>query len=184
MLNQKDNDFDDLFRRASERYPLRTDSADWDRMAAALDNPSSTELTDEGVIEEKRRRRRFLWLFLLLPLGGQAITSCIPLAMALVDIPALPGMGLWWRGWLVRGIPGLAEAELWRRGGYPARFGAFGSGWKWGFCACCVGGDREWWDSGWKGCGWEQRGREDCGWKECGRKDYGCGDGSPGTKVC
>ena len=70
MLNQKDNDFDDLFRRASDRYPLRTDSADWDRMAGALDNPSSTELTDEGVSEDKRRRRRFLWLFLLLPLGG------------------------------------------------------------------------------------------------------------------
>ncbi|MBS1603275.1 MAG: hypothetical protein JST42_11445 [Bacteroidetes bacterium] len=70
MLNQKDNDFDDLFRRASDRYPLRTDSADWDRMAAALDNPSSTELTDEGLREDKRRRRRFLWLFLLLPLGG------------------------------------------------------------------------------------------------------------------
>ena len=70
MLNQKDNDFDDLFRRASERYPLRTDSADWDRMAAALDNPSSTELTDERLSEDRRRRRRFLWLFLLLPLGG------------------------------------------------------------------------------------------------------------------
>jgi len=39
-------------------------------MAAALDNPSSAELTDVGVIDEKRRRRRFLWLFLLLPLGG------------------------------------------------------------------------------------------------------------------
>jgi len=68
MLNQKDNDFDDLFRRASDKYPLRTDSADWDRMAAALDDPSSAlaDIPDT----DKRRKRRFIWLFLLLPLGG------------------------------------------------------------------------------------------------------------------
>jgi len=67
MLNQKDNDFDDLFRRASDKYPLRTDSADWNRMAAALDNPPP-DLPDTG--EDRRRKRRFLWFFLLLPLGG------------------------------------------------------------------------------------------------------------------
>jgi len=68
MLNQKDNDFDDLFRRASDKYPLRTDSADWNRMAAALDDPSSglPELPDT----DKRKKRRFIWFFLLLPLGG------------------------------------------------------------------------------------------------------------------
>ena len=68
MLNQKDNDFDDLFRRASDKYPLRTDSADWDRMAAALDDPSSAlpDMQDT----DKRRKRRFIWFFLLLPLGG------------------------------------------------------------------------------------------------------------------
>ena len=69
MLNQKDNDFDDLFRRASERYPLRTDSADWNRMDAALDNPPP-DLPEEGIDKDRRRKRRFIWLFLLLPLGG------------------------------------------------------------------------------------------------------------------
>jgi hypothetical protein len=69
MLNQKDNDFDDLFRRASDKYPLRTDSADWDRMAAALDN-SPPDVPDTGQDTDRRRRRRFLWFFLILPLGG------------------------------------------------------------------------------------------------------------------
>jgi len=69
MLNQKDNDFDDLFRRASDRYPLRTDSADWGRMADALDNPSP-DLPGEGGDTDKRRKRRFIWFFLLLPIGG------------------------------------------------------------------------------------------------------------------
>jgi hypothetical protein len=68
MLNQKDNDFDDLFRRASDKYPLRTDSADWDRMAAALDDPSSALADIQDT--DKRRKRRFIWFFLLLPLGG------------------------------------------------------------------------------------------------------------------
>ena len=68
MLNQKDNDFDDLFRRASDRYPLRTDSADWDRMAAALDSPPP-DLPDDGENTGGRRKRRFLWFFLLFPLS-------------------------------------------------------------------------------------------------------------------
>src|ERR1700754_716313 len=68
MLNQKDNDFDDLFRRGSDKYPLRTDSADWDRMSAALDDPSTAVLETQD--NEKRRKRRFIWFFLLLPLGG------------------------------------------------------------------------------------------------------------------
>ncbi|HEY4287554.1 MAG TPA: outer membrane beta-barrel protein [Puia sp.] len=70
MLDQKDNDFDDLFRRASDKYPLRTDSADWDRMSAALDDPSSSSAVAEMEDTDKRRKRRFLWFFLFLPLGG------------------------------------------------------------------------------------------------------------------
>ena len=69
MSNLKDTDIDDLFRRASDKYPLRTDTADWDRMAAALDQePPPTAGTVDG--DDKRRKRRFFWLFLLLPLGG------------------------------------------------------------------------------------------------------------------
>jgi hypothetical protein len=70
MTHLKDNDMDDLFRRASDKYPLRTDSTDWDRMAAALDTdptPNLTTVMEEG---DKRRKRRFFWLFLLLPLAG------------------------------------------------------------------------------------------------------------------
>ncbi|HWB92770.1 MAG TPA: outer membrane beta-barrel protein [Puia sp.] len=69
MSNLKDTDIDDLFRRASDKYPLRTDTADWDRMAAALDKepPTPGDAVEE---DDKRRRRRFFWLFLLLPLAG------------------------------------------------------------------------------------------------------------------
>lgn len=67
-MKQDNGDMDDLFRRASDKYPLRTDSADWDRLAAALekapDSPSDPEAADE------RRRRSIFWWFLLLPLGG------------------------------------------------------------------------------------------------------------------
>ena len=68
MSNLKDTDFDDLFRRASEKYPLRTDSSDWDGMSAALekDPPSPGDGTDTN---DRRKKRRFFWLFFLLPLG-------------------------------------------------------------------------------------------------------------------
>jgi hypothetical protein len=69
MSNVNDNNLDDLLRRAAEKYPLRTDSADWGRMMADLDNdPSMILPTVNG--EDTRRRRRFFWLFLLLPLAG------------------------------------------------------------------------------------------------------------------
>jgi hypothetical protein len=70
MSNLKDTDFDDLFRRASDKYPLRTDSSDWDRMAAALEKDPSPDTPDDADNTDKRRRRRFFWWFLLLPLAG------------------------------------------------------------------------------------------------------------------
>ena len=69
MSNLKDTDIDDLFRRASDKYPLRTDSASWDRMAAALEN-KGPEPPDGPKAPEEKRKRRFFWLFLLLPLAG------------------------------------------------------------------------------------------------------------------
>ncbi|HEV2480842.1 MAG TPA: outer membrane beta-barrel protein [Puia sp.] len=70
MSNLKDTDIDDLFRRASDKYPLRTDSASWDRMAAALEN-KGPEPPDGPIAPEEKRKRRFFWLFLLLlPLAG------------------------------------------------------------------------------------------------------------------
>jgi hypothetical protein len=67
-MNHVKGDMDDLFRRASEKYPLRTDSADWDRLAADLDGGSGTPSDIEAI--EKRKRRGIFWWFLLFPLAG------------------------------------------------------------------------------------------------------------------
>jgi hypothetical protein len=70
MSNLNDNNLDDLLRRAAEKYPLRTDSADFDKLVSDLDRDPSLILPP--VMEDKQRRRRFLWLFFLLPLAGGA----------------------------------------------------------------------------------------------------------------
>jgi len=69
MSNVNDNNLDDLLRRAAEKYPLRTDSSDWGKLAADLDKDPSLILPPVNG-EDGRRRRRFFWLFLLLPLAG------------------------------------------------------------------------------------------------------------------
>jgi len=68
MSNLKDTDIDDLFRRASDKYPLRTDSSDWDKMSAALEKDPPPP-ADGTATDDQRKRRRFFWLFVLLPLG-------------------------------------------------------------------------------------------------------------------
>ncbi len=66
-MKHVNGDMEDLFRRASPKYPLRTDSADWDRLAAALDkDPGPPSITDK---DDKRRRRVIFWWWLLLPLA-------------------------------------------------------------------------------------------------------------------
>jgi hypothetical protein len=70
MSNLNDNNLDDLLRRAAEKYPLRTDSANFDKLVADLEKDTSLILPP--VAEDRRRRRRFLWLFFLLPLAGGA----------------------------------------------------------------------------------------------------------------
>ncbi len=70
MSHVNGNDIDDLFRRASEKYPLKVGIGDWPSVAADLEKDPSLVLppiSDEG---DRRRRKRFLWLLLLLPLGG------------------------------------------------------------------------------------------------------------------
>lgn len=58
------NDMDDLFRRAAEEYPLKTDNGDWDtllaKMKAAGDN-------DDGVGKKDGKTKNF-FLLLLIPL--------------------------------------------------------------------------------------------------------------------
>jgi len=68
MSNINDNNLDDLLRRAAEKYPLRTDSADWGKLVSDLEKEPSLILPPVG--EDRQRRRRFFWLFLLLPLAG------------------------------------------------------------------------------------------------------------------
>ena len=62
-MQDVNNDMDDLFRKAAEQYPLKTDGTDWQNVFAGLQTASMP------VAEEKKKKRRFLWLFLLLPLG-------------------------------------------------------------------------------------------------------------------
>jgi len=69
MSHINDNNLDDLLRRAAEKYPLRTDSADFNKLVADLEEDPSLILPP---MAEDRRRRRFFWLFFLLPLAGGA----------------------------------------------------------------------------------------------------------------
>ena len=62
-----DDHNDDLLRKASELYPLKTEGADWDKVMQALQNsdvpmPVSTD-------DNQKRKRRALWLLMLLPLA-------------------------------------------------------------------------------------------------------------------
>ena len=58
------DDMDELFRRASEGYPLKTDSADWNAVAKKL---AEQEVKNKPA--ESRNYKHLLWLLLLLPLS-------------------------------------------------------------------------------------------------------------------
>lgn len=63
-MQDVNNDMDDLFRKAAEQYPLKTEGTDWQKVFAGL------QAAPMPAAEEKeKKKRRFLWLFLLLPLG-------------------------------------------------------------------------------------------------------------------
>jgi len=59
------DDMDELFRRAAENYPLDTNSANWNKVLAGLQEQN----INKTIPEKKRNNGRFLWLLLLLPLG-------------------------------------------------------------------------------------------------------------------
>ena len=68
MSDLNSSDLNDLFKKAAENYPLRTDSADWEKIARALDE----EDRDAGAVpefagESGRTRTRSPLLLLLLP---------------------------------------------------------------------------------------------------------------------
>jgi hypothetical protein len=77
-MRQDNSDMDDLFKRASEGYPLRTDSSDWDRLASALDGEPASPLDQK----EKRRRRGVFWWFLLVPLAGIGYVTWVQVGKA------------------------------------------------------------------------------------------------------
>ena len=68
MLHVNDDNNDELFRRAAEHYPVKTDSADWETLRAKMDAAPAED--DQPVVVARRKNYRFLWLLLLLiPLG-------------------------------------------------------------------------------------------------------------------
>jgi hypothetical protein len=64
MPDINENNMDDLFRRAAEQYPLRTDSADWNKIARALDEDDDDPAA--GYLPDSKPGFRKLWLLLLL----------------------------------------------------------------------------------------------------------------------
>lgn len=63
FVNDENNDNDELFRRASQDYPLKTDSADWEAVRAKMNAAADTT---EPVLPKKKRNYKFLLLLLLL----------------------------------------------------------------------------------------------------------------------
>lgn len=64
-MQSLNDDMDELFRRASEEYPLNTNGADWNKVMQQLHHKEG-DLPDE---DKKKKDYKFLWLFLLLPIG-------------------------------------------------------------------------------------------------------------------
>ena len=57
------DDMDELFRRAAENYPLDTSNSNWNKVSSALNN------TEENPNERSNKKKRFFWLFALIPLS-------------------------------------------------------------------------------------------------------------------
>jgi len=95
MPDSNSGDLDNLFRLAAEKYPLRTDSSDWEKVARALDKEdNSAAAFPQYTLKEKLIRRRYLLLLLLLPIAGIAYhnwkfsDTAKPGSSAKISIPA------------------------------------------------------------------------------------------------
>lgn len=64
MQQSLNDDMDELFRKAAEEYPLKTDGADWDKVLEQLRLPGD----DAGTIPYGPTPKKRRWLFLLWPL--------------------------------------------------------------------------------------------------------------------
>lgn len=66
MFNMKNDDMDELFRKAAENYEVDTGKAsNWDALSKALQNADALHEEDED--RKKKRRFFFFWWLLLLP---------------------------------------------------------------------------------------------------------------------
>jgi hypothetical protein len=69
-MEHLENDMDDLFQKAGELYPLKTTGSDWDAVAGKLQNEDPGEIHNlTGPSAITSRRRKWLLLLLLIPLG-------------------------------------------------------------------------------------------------------------------
>ncbi len=64
-MQSLNDDMDELFRRASDEYPLNTNGADWNKVLQQLHH-TNTDLPKDN---NKKKNYNFLWLLLLLPIG-------------------------------------------------------------------------------------------------------------------
>ena len=65
-MEHVNNDMDDLFSKAGEQYPLKTSGSDWDGVLGKLREDGGSMTNDET---GSRNRRRWGWLFLMIPLA-------------------------------------------------------------------------------------------------------------------
>jgi len=71
MSDSSSDDLDNLFRRAAEKYPLRTESSDWEKIARELDKKDGSRTAFPQYFPiEKKKRRWYLLLVLLLPIAA------------------------------------------------------------------------------------------------------------------
>jgi len=70
MFYVNNDDMDELFRDAAERYPLKTEGVtDWEKVSDLLQNEAGIPFADPGQFKKEKKRRVFFWWLLLLPLG-------------------------------------------------------------------------------------------------------------------
>ncbi|HSZ84500.1 MAG TPA: hypothetical protein VK787_00630 [Puia sp.] len=68
MQYLNDDNMDELFRRAADDYPLNTDSANWDKVNAAMQTEDADSNAGNNPAK-KNSYRKYLWLLLLLPMA-------------------------------------------------------------------------------------------------------------------
>ena len=67
-MKQSEDHMDELFRKVGENYPLKTDTADWDKVLAGLQQAPQGEPVTLLGMGKKSTYRKLWWLTLLLPL--------------------------------------------------------------------------------------------------------------------